>query len=103
MLDWLRSKYGSAGGTLYDALQDTNAYAEVYGPGDTHTRYIYEDVPTGCVPMLALGRRLGLPMPLTASVVGWASAVCGADFYARGRNETRLDLTALLEGAGATA
>lgn len=103
VLDWLRSKYGSSGGTLYDALQDTNAYAEVYGPGDTHTRYIYEDVPTGCVPMLALGRRLGLPMPLTASVVGWASAVCGVDFYARGRNEKRIDLTALLEGAGATA
>ena len=96
VLDWLHSKYGSRGGSLYEALQQTEAYAAVLGPKDIHTRYLYEDVPTGCVPLLALGRLLGLRMPVTQSVVQWASTVCGTDFYAIGRNEKRLDLSSLL-------
>ena len=96
VLDWLHSKYGSRGGSLYEALQQTEAYAAVLGPKDIHTRYLCEGVPTGCVPLLALGRLLGLRMPVTQSVVQWASTVCGTDFYAIGRNEKRLDLSSLL-------
>ena len=55
VLDWLHSKYGSRGGSLYEALQQTEAYAAVLGPKDIHTRYLYEDVPTGCVSAAGTG------------------------------------------------
>ena len=96
VLEWLREKYGTQEDSLYQALQNTDAYADVYAPSDPHTRYIYEDVPTGCVPMAALGRILNVPMPVTESVISWASTVCNTDFYAIGRNEKRLDLNTLL-------
>ena len=98
MLDWLREKYGTQEDSLYQALQNTAAYADVYAPSDPHTRYIYEDIPTGCVPMAALGRILKVPMPVTESVIAWASTVCNVDFYALGRNEKRLDFSSLLRG-----
>ena len=98
VLDWLREKYGTQEDSLYQALQNTAAYADVYAPSDPHTRYIYEDIPTGCVPMAALGRILKVPMPVTESVIAWASTVCNVDFYALGRNEKRLDFSSLLRG-----
>ncbi|MBC8536248.1 NAD/NADP-dependent octopine/nopaline dehydrogenase family protein [Feifania hominis] len=96
VLDWLFDKYGSRGATVYECLQNTDAYREVYTPTDLCTRYVFEDVPTGCVPMLAMGRRFGIEMPVTEAVIRWASAVYGRDFYAEGRNEFRLDLDALI-------
>ena len=44
VLDWLADKYGSHGADLYDCLQHTDAYAEVYTPTDVYSRYIFEDV-----------------------------------------------------------
>ena len=99
VLDWVRTRYGSQGDTLYQAIQNTDAYAGVFGPTDLHTRYLYEDVPTGCVPMAALGRLLQVPMPITEAVIQWAGTVCNLDFYSIGRNETRLDLGSLLENS----
>nr|WP_162990629.1 NAD/NADP-dependent octopine/nopaline dehydrogenase family protein [Maliibacterium massiliense] len=93
---WLADKYGASGDTLYECLQNTQAYARVYAPTDVHTRYVFEDIPTGCVPMACIGRRLGIPMPMTESVIAWASAVYNCDFFAMGRSELHLDIEALL-------
>lgn len=99
VLDWLADKYGSKGNNLYECLQNTAAYSEVYTPLDLHSRYIFEDVPTGCVPMFDMGRQLGLDMPMTESVIKWASAVFGRDFYTQGRNRERLDFALLAQAA----
>ncbi len=99
VLDWLADKYGSHGADLYDCLQHTDAYAEVYTPTDVYSRYIFEDVPTGCVPMFDMGRELGLEMPLTEAVIKWASAVFNRDFYTEGRNRERLDFSLLAQAA----
>ncbi len=95
VVDWLKDKYGSTGQTLYECLQNTEAYSEVYTPSDIQTRYVLEDVPTGCVPMVAVGKHLGIDMPMTRAVIGWASAAYNRDFYAEGRNETKIDLQTL--------
>ena len=85
------------GGQALAAYYALHGYeVRLYAPSDPHTRYIYEDVPTGCMPMAALGRILNVPMPVTESVISWASTVCNTDFYAIGRNEKRLDLNTLL-------
>ena len=95
VLEWLRDKYGSTGKNLYECLQNTDAYREVYTPSDINTRYVFEDVPTGCVPMVAIARHLGIDLPITRAVVSWASAIYDRDFYNEGRNETKVDFEAL--------
>ena len=95
VLEWLQDKYGSTGKNLYECLQNTDAYREVYTPSDINTRYVFEDVPTGCVPMVAIARHLGIDLPITRAVVSWASAIYDRDFYNEGRNETKVDFEAL--------
>lgn len=100
-VEWLHEKYSSKGESIYECLQHTDAYAEVMTPKDLYTRYVFEDIPTGCVPMLSMGRYLGVDMPFTNALVQWASAVYGVDFYESGRNETKLDMAAICRQAEA--
>lgn len=97
VMEWLNDKYGSTGSCLYDCLQNTEAYSDVYAPTALNTRYIFEDVPTGCVPLLCVGSKLSIDMPVTEGVVRWASAVYHKDFYSLGRNGKALDLDAIIK------
>ncbi len=51
------------------------------GPVDVNTRYLAEDMPFGLVFLLALGERVGVPMPATAAIVASASLITGNDFH----------------------
>lgn len=94
---WLTERYGSQGHTLYETIQNTSAYSEVYTPTDIYSRYVFEDVPTGCVPMYCVGKALGIDMPVVKSVIDWASSVYGIDFYAKGRNREKMDLDKIIK------
>lgn len=99
VMEWLESHYGSAGDTLYERIQNTKAYQEVLAPTDIDTRYIFEDIQTGCVPVSCLGKRLGIETRVIDSVIAWASAVYGRDFMSTGRNEDRIDYEAICASA----
>lgn len=94
-LEWLGEAYGSAGSTLYEAIQQTPAYWGVGAIDTIDHRYIWEDVPTGLVPIAELGRACGIATPLTDSLISLASAVCGQDFRSSGRTLGRLGLEGL--------
>ncbi|MEA5040147.1 MAG: NAD/NADP octopine/nopaline dehydrogenase family protein [Clostridiaceae bacterium] len=95
VMEWLADHYGSAGDTLYARIQNTKAYQNVLAPTDVDTRYIFEDIQTGCVPVSCLGKHLGVPTPIIDSVISWASSVYGRDFMVTGRNGERIDLDAV--------
>lgn len=95
-MDWLKLHYGSKGDDLYSCIQSTAAYRDVLAPTDIDTRYIYEDILTGCVPVSCVGKALGVKAPIIDSVIQWASCVYNYDFYAQGRNERLLDIGKLL-------
>jgi len=97
--DWLTDKYGSTGSSLYERLQSTDAYSTVTAPTDIDTRYIFEDVRTGCVPLSCLAKHIGVPTPIIDSVISWASTVYNYDFMANGRNDDVLDFRALVHDA----
>jgi opine dehydrogenase len=60
---WLERSYeGIEGATLHDRLRGNPAYAGIAAPRSLDTRYLYEDVPTGLVPIASLGRLAGLEM-----------------------------------------
>lgn len=95
--DWLKLHYGSSGDDLYSCIQSTAAYKDVLAPTDIDTRYIYEDIQTGCVPFSCMANVVGVPTPIIDSVIQWATAVYDYDFYGQGRNEHKLDLNRLIQ------
>jgi len=88
---WLAEAYGSRGDSLFEQIQNTEAYKTVLAPIDIDTRYIFEDVITGCVPTSCAGRAAGIQTEVLDTLIKWASILYGRDFRAEGRNETLID------------
>jgi len=97
--------YRSAHWPLMDYYRDADWF---YGPGafsqvqrdsvwrekiDFEHRYVAEDVGCGLVLWSSLGRALGVATPLTDAFIRVASALCGVDWYAKGRSLESLGLT----------
>jgi opine dehydrogenase len=88
---WLRECYGSRGGSLYEMIQGTDAYKNVLAPTDIDTRYVFEDIRTGCVPVSCAGAYAGVKTEALDTVIRWASLLYDTDLHADGRNGERLD------------
>lgn len=95
-IEWLAISYdGIAGDNLYDCIQSNAAYRGIPAPRSLDTRYLWEDVPTGLVPMIALGKQAGVEMSACLGIVNVACALCRRDFWQEGRNAERLGIAAL--------
>ena len=57
---WHELCYGLRGETLFETLRLNERYASLDAPSSLAHRYIYEDIPTGLVPMIALADVAGL-------------------------------------------
>lgn len=84
--DWMKRTYGLEGDTLYEVIQNNRAYDAILNPPTLRHRYITEDVPTGLVPLEAIGKDLGLPMKHIGLIIDLASALLEIDFRQEGRN-----------------
>ena len=82
---WLTECYGSKGDSLYGQIQNTDAYKTVLAPTDIDTRYIFEDILTGCVPTSYAGRAVDVKTEVLDTLIKWASILYNRDFYAEGR------------------
>lgn len=90
--EWLAEAYGVERPTLYDAIQATAAYADVGAPAHLNHRYIWEDVPTGLVPIASLGAACGVSTPVTDALIHVSNGLCGVDFRQIGRTLARLGM-----------
>lgn len=94
--EWMARSYaGVRGDTLYDHIQSNAAYRGIVAPRSLDVRYLWEDVPTGLVPMVALGRAAEVQMPLCTGLVDLAGALLDRDFWEEGRNARRLAIEGL--------
>jgi len=93
---WLNRIYRTEGDTLYEALQNNVAYTEVLAPTTIHTRYIYEDIQTGLVPLSILSKELGIENSAMDCVIRLASMLYNYDFYLNGRNEGIIDFQKII-------
>jgi len=93
---WLAEAYGSRGDSLYEQIQNTDAYRTVLAPTDIDTRYIFEDILTGCVPTSCAGKAAGVNTEVIDTLINWASILYGRDFHAEGRNEALIDFKGFL-------
>jgi len=93
--EWLYLAYASAGRTLFDAIQGTPGYKGVRAPSTLTHRYILEDVPMSLVPMISVGKTLGVRTPTLSALVHLASSIHSRDFMAEGRTVAKLGLSGM--------
>lgn len=91
--EWMIRTYHVTGDTLYECIQNNEAYRTIGAPKSLRHRYLLEDVPCGLVPLEGVGLKLGLDMTHTTLVVDLASRMLDIDFRALGRNMEYLDIS----------
>jgi opine dehydrogenase len=98
--DWFDRVYGVREATLVETCRrltynNDGPYQATGTPGSLDHKFITEDVPTGLIPMSALGAAAGLPTPAIDAVVEIARRMTGRDFAAEARTLARLGLTGM--------
>ena len=89
---WLERTYYVKGETLFECIQNNKAYREIDAPPSLNTRYIFEDVPNGLVPIEAMGQEYGIPTPNITTIIDLVCAVTDVDYRKTGRKFTSLQL-----------
>lgn len=97
--EWLQTNYGCQGSNLYETLQNNQSYIGIKAPAlkslndKLQLRYVIEDVPTGLVPVAALGNLLGVKTPNLNAIIDLANVLYQRDFRSLGRNLDQLGLS----------
>ena len=86
--DWLIRTYRVSGKNLFECIQNNEAYKEIDAPPTINTRYIFEDVPNGLVPLEAMGQEFGVPTPNITTIINLACSVMDFDYRKNGRRFT---------------
>lgn len=90
--EWYKESYGVTGSHLYGLVQNVKAYDGIKGPTTLNIRYIYEDIPTGLVPLSLLASALGLHTPTMNAIVELGNIVLERNFWQEGRTLEKLGL-----------
>ena len=70
----------------------TRAYKEIDAPPTINTRYIFEDVPNGLVPIETLAWNYGIKTPNITTIIDLANSVLNTDYRNQGRQFTLAQL-----------
>ncbi|WP_176461868.1 NAD/NADP octopine/nopaline dehydrogenase family protein [Anaeromicrobium sediminis] len=81
--------------TLTDVVRKTKAYAGVKGQKNLNTRYITEDIPMGLVPLVSLGRMLGVNVERMATIIELGEYLLDKDFTTTGRTVENVGLSGM--------
>jgi opine dehydrogenase len=100
LADWFDRVYGVCELTLVETCQrltynSDGPYQATGTPKSLDHKFITEDVPTGLVPMSAVGVAAGVPTPAIDALVGVVRSMTGKDFAAEARTLERLGLSGM--------
>lgn len=91
--EWIRVAYkGTPGKTLCELMKNNPAYYDIKAPGTIFTRQLTEDIPTGVLPIMELGKAAGVNVPLLESITYTIEALLNVDFQTNGRSLKNLGL-----------
>jgi opine dehydrogenase len=90
--EWYNFSYGVDGETLYDRIQNVGAYADIQGSSSLDTRYLFEDIPTGLVPLSELGKAVGVETPTINAIIELGNTMLKRNFREEGRSLKKLGL-----------
>ena len=89
---WLERTYLVTGNNLYECIRNNEAYHEIDAPPTINSRYIFEDVPNGLVPVEAMGHEFGVSTPNITTIINLACSVMDVDYRSIGRRFTSKQL-----------
>ena len=89
---WLEGTYKVTGSNIYECIRNNDAYREIDAPPTLNSRYIFEDVPNGLVPVEAMGQEFGVSTPNITMIIDLASSVTDVDYRQKGRRFTSSQL-----------
>lgn len=89
---WLERTYDTHGNNLFECIRNNEAYKEIDAPPTINSRYIFEDVPNGLVPVEAMGQEFGVATPNITTIINLACSVMDTDYRATGRRFTSSQL-----------
>jgi opine dehydrogenase len=92
---WVASAYGHHGDTVLTAVGGNPAYVGIKAPTGLEHRYLLEDVPTGLIPLLELGRAAGLASPTLCALVARGRSARGGERWQCPRTLEALGLKGL--------
>jgi opine dehydrogenase len=90
--NWLTLVYESNGKNLYETIQNTKEYQNIVAPSTLNVRYIFEDVPTGLVPLASFGEAAGVPTPHLDLIINLANCFSNVNYCLQGRTLASMDL-----------
>ncbi len=97
MPEWIERTYGVRESSLITTFQRLTfdpygPYQNTPTPTSLDHNYVAEDVPTGLIPMRALGAAAGVATPVMEGLIHVACTMAGHDFTADARTLDRLGL-----------
>lgn len=91
--DWIKFAYkDTIGETLCERMKNNPAYHDIKAPGTIFTRQLTEDIPTGVLPIMELGRIAGVEVTLHACMLATIEGLLNMDFHTNGRSLKNLGL-----------
>lgn len=91
--EWIKFAYkDTEGETLCERMRHNPAYHDIKSPSTIFTRQLTEDIPTGVLPIMELGKAAGVPTPLLESIVHICEGLLNMDLHTNGRSLRNLGL-----------
>lgn len=91
--EWLASRYGLRGTDIYSMIRSNPTYQGIESPETLDHRYLWEDIPTGLVPISSFGKALNIKTEMIDHLIDLGSELLGRDFRNQGRTVGTLGLS----------
>lgn len=91
--EWIKFAYkDTKGDTLCERMKNNPAYYDIKAPGTIFTRQLTEDIPTGVLPIMELGKAAGVNVSLHESMINTIESLLEMDLHTNGRSLKNLGL-----------
>lgn len=91
--EWIKFAYkNTEGDTLCERMRNNPAYHDIKSPSTIFTRQLTEDIPTGVLPIMELGKTAGVATPLLESMIHICEGLLNMDLHTHGRSLANLGL-----------
>lgn len=94
--NWVSYAYNNVGGKdLLEKLKNNPAYFDIISPSSIYSRQLLEDIPTGLLPMVELGKLANVNVDIMNSIITICSTLLMINFKKSGRTLENLGLNML--------
>lgn len=91
--EWLGARYNLKRSDIYTMIRSNQVYQGIKAPTTLDTRYLWEDIPTGLVPISDFGDALGVDTSAIDRLIDEGCNVLDRDFWEEGRTLGKLGLS----------